>query len=125
MRAISAFSLEAGTSTFWCRARIALRMRASMSATGSVNLILVSPQVARLLQLVYCRRTCGDVVCTRAIFAQAVRYLPGPLRNARNLSSQRETTEAQTANAELAEVAARASADLASVVLAGRKLLFS
>jgi len=33
-------SLEAGTSTFWCRARIALRMRASMSATGSVNLIV-------------------------------------------------------------------------------------
>src|SRR5712692_4551673 len=39
MRAISSFSLEAGTSTFWCRALIALRMRASMSATGSVNLI--------------------------------------------------------------------------------------
>jgi hypothetical protein len=34
------FSLEAGISTFWCRARIALRMRASMSATGSVNLIV-------------------------------------------------------------------------------------
>jgi hypothetical protein len=32
--------LEAGISTFWCRARIALRMRASMSATGSVNLIV-------------------------------------------------------------------------------------
>jgi len=39
MRAISVFSLEAGISTFWCLARIALRMRASMSATGSVNLI--------------------------------------------------------------------------------------
>src|SRR5215470_100342 len=39
MRAISDFRLEAGTSTFWCRARIALRIRASMSATGSVNFI--------------------------------------------------------------------------------------
>src|SRR2546428_3982674 len=39
MRAISSFSLEAGTSTFWCRARIALRIRVSMSATGSVNFI--------------------------------------------------------------------------------------
>src|SRR5579864_2123232 len=41
MRAISIFNLEAGTSTFWCRARIALRMRASMSATGSVKFIVL------------------------------------------------------------------------------------
>src|SRR5215469_4196804 len=40
MRAISTFSLEAGISTFWCRALAALRIRASMSATGSVNLIV-------------------------------------------------------------------------------------
>src|SRR5471030_660135 len=39
MRAISAFSFEAGTSSFWWRARIALRMRARKSATGSVRLI--------------------------------------------------------------------------------------
>src|ERR1700748_3617430 len=44
MRAISSFSFEAGTSTFWCRARIALRIRVSMSATGSVNFIVISPQ---------------------------------------------------------------------------------
>src|SRR5678816_3479367 len=53
MRAISTLSFDAGTSTFWCRARIELRMRVSMSATGSVNLILVSPHVARLLQPKY------------------------------------------------------------------------
>src|SRR5580704_523464 len=41
MRAISSFSLEAGISTFWWRALIALRMRVSMSATGSVNLIVL------------------------------------------------------------------------------------
>src|SRR5271170_6918703 len=41
MRAISVFSLEAGISTFWCRAIIALRIRVSMSATGSVNLIVL------------------------------------------------------------------------------------
>src|SRR5271155_928323 len=40
MRAISTFSLEAGTSTFWCRACSALRTLVSISATGSVNLIV-------------------------------------------------------------------------------------
>src|SRR5207237_8575137 len=45
IRAISVFRLEAGISTFWCRARIALRIRVSMSATGSVNFIrFASPQ---------------------------------------------------------------------------------
>src|SRR5882762_3316066 len=40
MRAISTFSREAGTSTFWCRACSALRTLVSISATGSVNLIV-------------------------------------------------------------------------------------
>src|SRR6266436_159825 len=40
MRAISTFSLEAGTSTFWCRACSALRTLVNISATGSVNLIV-------------------------------------------------------------------------------------
>src|SRR6266853_1598938 len=39
MRAISSFNLEAGTSTFWCLELIALRIRDSISATGSVNLM--------------------------------------------------------------------------------------
>src|SRR5581483_451616 len=58
MRAISSFNLEAGISTFWCRALIELRMRVSMSATGSVNLIVCFSSVARLLRVK--RRTCGD-----------------------------------------------------------------
>src|SRR5215469_4971268 len=40
MRAITSFRREAGMSTFWCRAWSALRTRVSMSATGSVNLIV-------------------------------------------------------------------------------------
>src|SRR5664279_1114324 len=40
MRAISTFNLERGTSTFWCRALIALRTRVRKSATGSVKLML-------------------------------------------------------------------------------------
>src|SRR5580704_8486908 len=41
MRAISLLSLEAGTSSFWWRARIELRMRVRKSATGSVKFIEV------------------------------------------------------------------------------------
>src|SRR5882724_999393 len=50
MRAISTFSLEAGTSTFWWRARIALRIRVSISATGSVKFIVCFSSAARLLR---------------------------------------------------------------------------
>src|ERR1700684_96892 len=39
MRAISTFSLECGTSTFWCRALMALRTRVKKSETGSVKLM--------------------------------------------------------------------------------------
>src|SRR5581483_2636968 len=116
MRAISSFSLEAGISTFWCRALIALRIRASMSATGSVNLIVCFSSVARLLRVN--RRTCGDFFYGRPYFLAAHNCLPGRLGNAWNFSSQRETTEAQAADAELAQVGARPSADLAAVVLA-------
>src|SRR5579863_9064236 len=38
MRAISSFSLELGISTVSCSALFALRMRVSMSATGSVSI---------------------------------------------------------------------------------------
>src|SRR5438045_6308130 len=38
MRAISCFRREAGISTCSCSALLALRMRASMSATGSVSI---------------------------------------------------------------------------------------
>src|SRR3954471_13909752 len=41
MRAISVFSLEAGTSTFGWRAWIAFRTRVSMSAMGSLVIVLL------------------------------------------------------------------------------------
>src|SRR5579862_7101024 len=63
MRAISSFNREAGTSTFWCRAWSAFRTRVSISATGSVNLIVCfslshsfAPRPAENLQrLNFCR----------------------------------------------------------------------
>src|SRR5205085_5062445 len=43
MRAISTFSFELGISAFSCSALLALRMRVSMSATGSVSILLLLP----------------------------------------------------------------------------------
>src|SRR5690348_7692031 len=120
MRAISTFSLEAGISTFWCRALIALRMRANMSATGSVNLIVCfsschpfAPRPAENLQ----RRTSYFVVGRWYLVAAALAddwrpttFLPGRLRNSGNLSPQRQPAEAKPADAELTQVSARTSA---------------
>jgi hypothetical protein len=50
--------------------------------------------------------------------------LPRRLRNPWNLSAQRQAAEAQAADAELAQKRARASAQVAAVVLARRKLGF-
>src|SRR6478609_8781483 len=47
MRAIWTFSLEAGISAFACSALLALRMRVSMSATGSVSISFLLPRALR------------------------------------------------------------------------------
>src|SRR5690349_19544750 len=93
MRAISVLSLEAGTSTLGWRARIALRTRVSMSAMGSVIMILL------------------------------LRLLPTGLDDARDLAVQRELAEAQPADAELAQKTARPAAAPAAVAVTGRQLL--
>src|SRR5437870_3722461 len=128
MRAISVFRLEAGTSTFWCRARIALRMHASMSATGSVKfmvLLLLSrpfsplsgePATARTTQL--CAHL-SRVPCERV---GTLTLLPGRLRNSRNFPAQCQPAETQAAQAKLAQIPPRPPANLAAIVLAGRKL---
>ena len=54
--------------------------------------------------------------------ARAKRYLPAGLHNTRNLAFERERTEAETADAKLAQEGARAATDLAAVVLAGLEL---
>src|ERR1700760_4266362 len=50
------------------------------------------------------------------------RALPTRFHNARNLALERQTAEAQTADAELAQVCARTAAQLAPVVLTGLEL---
>src|SRR5882672_11248685 len=90
MRAISALSLDAGTSTRWCLAAAALRMRVKKSAMGSV--CIVSP-VRRCL----------------------LRRLPACFHDAGNFSLERHTAEADSAHLELANVRASAAADAAAV----------
>src|SRR4051794_2090974 len=95
MRAISAFSLEAGTSTFGWRAAIAFRTRVSMSAIGSLVIVLL---------------------------LQSCQPLPASLGHTRNLAIQRELAEAQPANAELAQERSRAPAAPAAVAVAALEL---
>src|ERR1700674_204058 len=140
MRAISSFRLEAGQSSFWCRAWIALRMRASKSATGSVKLIFAH----LLLSSPVCPGPAGEPAVTyyRSIWQLALSlssrgrrsrksqlpfancFLPTRLHYPWNFTLQRQAAEAQTAQAELAQKRARPSANAAAVAVLGGKLAF-
>src|SRR5437762_11547491 len=87
---------------------MALRILARKSATGSVKLI-ASPYAARSLRL--SREPATTVHC-----------LPGRLGDAGDLSLERQPAKAQAADAELAQIAARPSADAAAVVLPAGEL---
>src|SRR3954469_3388181 len=135
MRAISSFSFEAGISIFCCFAWTALRTRARKSATGSVRLI-VSPYSLRCPFVPASpgnprQRTAKPFLVSRFRFLEKretrneePHYLPGRLRDAGDLALEREPAEAQAADAELAQVRARASAELAAIVAAARELGF-
>ena len=62
----------------------------------------------------------GIAACS--VYAVKRERLPAGLHNTRDLALERETTEAQTADAELAQERARTTAKLAAVVLAGLEL---
>src|SRR5450755_2287605 len=140
MRAISSFSREAGISTFWCQAWSAFRTRVSMSATGSVNLIVYfslshpfapgNPENLRQLASLHLRILhfplviLSGVLCREGslssrlsqVITRAAAPLPRRLRNPRNLPAQRQPAEAQPANAELAQESPRPSAQFAAVM---------
>src|SRR5271163_1735462 len=111
MRAISVFSFEAGTSSFWWRARMELRMRVTKSATGSVKLILSPPFPVRS-GLRQAAEPAGMLLL----------QLPTRFDNTGDLAPKRQLAEAQAAKAELAQVGARPAAKLAAIVLAAGKL---
>src|SRR5271157_3007150 len=150
MRAVSTFNLERGTSTFWCRALIALRTRVRKSATGSVKLMLAISSNRRPFaflsrtrsrgpfprRLRACRgkeRTSRDALTsafglacaeTRAADRPVPAVLPGRLRNPGNFSLKRQPAETQAANAELPQKRPRPPADVAAVVLPAGELRF-
>src|ERR1700748_3501417 len=116
MRAISAFSFEAGTSSFWWRERIALRMRARKSATGSVKLMLSPSSSVRSGLYIDQAREPAKMVwlgvrgTSRMFKMRRASSLPGGLHDAGDLAAQRESAEAQAADAKLAQECARAAA---------------
>src|SRR3954462_8245082 len=81
-RTISAFTLEAGTSTFLCFALQALRMQVSRSAIRSET------------DMFSLRRHGVSPGCSR---------LPARLHHARDLAHQRQLAEADPADAEVAK----------------------
>src|SRR5208282_2587775 len=99
MRAISALSFDAGTSTRWCLAAAALRMRVKKSAIGSV--CIFSPVMRRL-----------------------PRRLPTCFHDAGNLSLERHTAETNAAHLELADISAGTATNAAAVANADFEFRF-
>src|SRR5918911_776209 len=117
MRATSSFSFEAGMSTRECLAAMALRMRVSMSAIGSV--ITQTPdRVLGVGSWVPVPRPLDPAPKTRNLSS-----LPARLDDAGDLPLQRQLAETDAAQLELAQVAAGAAAALAARVGARRELL--
>src|ERR1700722_4377017 len=117
MRAISVFSFDAGTSSFWWRARMELRMRVTKSATGSVKLILSPPLPVRSGLIGPRPQNQRECSCYTGNC-----YLPTGLNDAGNFAPKRQLAEAQAAKAKLAQVGARSAANLAAIMLAAGKL---
>src|SRR5437899_10226986 len=107
MRAISALMRDAGMSTRVCLAITALRIRASMSAIGSV--ITPNPQT----QL-------GIWRISELVNSPVHRFANSPttLGHSRDVAFQRQLAEAQAAQRELAHVGPRPSAQMAPVAQA-------
>src|SRR5690606_35803353 len=103
MRAISVLSFETGMSTRRCRAWAAFRMRASMSAIGSVIMLDLSPIVSEpnvgLVGSV--RHAATDARSPSRGRRAPGRQLPARLPNPRDLSPQRHLSEADAAQPEL------------------------
>ena len=68
----------------------------------------------------------GTVSCTKPFYKQklVVSKLPAGLAHAGDLALVSQLTEADTANAKLTKVGMWSAADLASIVLTSRELLF-
>src|SRR5262245_9276792 len=104
MRATSVFSFDTGMSTRRCFDPHALRIRVSISATGSVMLIDSS----------FSSRIRGGRGGT--VVGLLAGRLPAGFANAGDHARERQVAEADAAHAELPQVCARTPAALAAVV---------
>src|SRR5436189_4641307 len=111
MRAISAFSRDAGMSTRVCLALTAFRIRVNMSEIGSVisfssQLSASSSQLSALTINHPMAESCE---------LEAVNCLPAALRHPCQVALEGELAEAQAAERELPHVRARTPAQTAAV----------
>src|SRR3712207_921406 len=123
IRASSIFIFDAGTSTRRCFDPQAFRVRVSISAIGSVMLILPMSSSGRISAAGDAPKVWGMVPGAaggrRPPLRSAVagrRVLPARLAHAGDHPLERELAEADAADAELAQVGARAAAALAAVL---------
>src|SRR6266849_9986778 len=123
MRAISSFSFEVGISTRECLAATAFRIRATMSAIGSVMLYSV-----KRFQIFDCRFAIEPKCHERAFQIANLKskiansLSPARFHHAGNLSLQRQLAKANAAQMKLTQIRARPAASLATRVSARRKL---
>src|SRR5690348_9317900 len=105
MRAISVFIFDTGMSTRRCFDPQALRMRVSMSAIGS--LMLIGNPMSSRIRWTWRNESesVGPATC-----------LPARLAHARDHALERELAEADTAQAEAAQVGTRTPAPAATIV---------
>src|SRR5260221_6570493 len=131
MRAISIFMRLDGIITFSWRAVVALRIRVSMSATGSFT---VTPRLGRAFGSITRRgrgasvapsgrakRGAGCAGVVVVVTSDVIRS-PTALRHAGELADERALAEADPAQTELAHVPAGPAAHLAAVVPLGLEL---
>src|SRR5215203_988490 len=108
MRAISTFSFDAGRSTRGWRDPTALRIRVSMSAIGSVMFLNLSSVISSQLPVQRARDSPSRHASLNwPLTTGNLCQLPATFRDARDVALQRQLTETQPAQRELAEVSAR------------------
>src|SRR5947209_2555875 len=140
MRAISAFSLDAGISTRVCLAVTALRIRVIMSAIGSVIPQSLSCGCSRAasappaggLPARSADAVCGSVSAPHSASSARARpptpgpghlvVLPAALRHSGDVALERQLPETQAAQRELPHVRPRPPAQLAAVPMPNLEL---
>src|SRR2546421_11994337 len=113
MRAISSFNFDAGMSTRECLAETAFRIRANMSAIGSV---------IRYNSIFDCQLPMADWNQMEIGDRQSAMSLPTTFHDARNLSGERQFAKTDAAQVKLAQIRSGPTTSPATRVPARREL---